>query len=214
MTDDGDNELTVAKEDHPSHYVLSMEETEKLIQRNRQLSGLDRSAVSKKRRKILSPLPAPHPLPRHRASHYHRSESEPDRAGKKSLRRGNGPNSPLKRGEKNDRRSLGNLDLHALTSQGVIKTYQIDDDTITHNPMGGIDFGVQINHDRNLIVSFNLNRPLIDDEYGELEDDGGQISEKLDNLLRARYGNQIDNGDWADTYRTTHSREFVSKHAF
>ncbi|WP_237711305.1 DUF1310 family protein [Parascardovia denticolens] len=101
-----------------------------------------------------------------------------------------------------------------MTSQGVIKTYQIDDDTITHNPMGGIDFGVQINHDRNLIVSFNLNRPLIDDEYGELEDDGGQISEKLDNLLRARYGNQIDNGDWADTYRTTHSREFVSKHAF
>ncbi|EIT87983.1 hypothetical protein A200_05387 [Parascardovia denticolens IPLA 20019] len=55
MTDDGDNELTVAKEDHPSHYVLSMEETEKLIQRNRQLSGLDRSAISKKRRKILSP---------------------------------------------------------------------------------------------------------------------------------------------------------------
>jgi hypothetical protein len=34
---------------------------------------------------------------------------------------------------------LKNLDPNALTSKGVIQSYEIDYDSIEHNPMGGID---------------------------------------------------------------------------
>ena len=54
--------------------------------------------------------------------------------------------------------TLKKLDKDALTEKGVIKKYEVDYDSVKHNPMGGIMFDVVINNDRELIVSSILSK--------------------------------------------------------
>lgn len=51
---------------------------------------------------------------------------------------------------------LKNLDPKALTSDGIIKSYEIDYDSIEHNPMGGINGKIYINNDKLLYATFIL----------------------------------------------------------
>ena len=53
---------------------------------------------------------------------------------------------------------LRNLDPNALTPRGVIQSYEIDVDSIKHNPMGGINGTLYINNDLNLVILFHLNK--------------------------------------------------------
>lgn len=52
--------------------------------------------------------------------------------------------------------TLQGYDPLAFTDRDVIHSYTIDDGTIRHNPMGGIDVTVYVNGDRKLDVFFNL----------------------------------------------------------
>ena len=61
-------------------------------------------------------------------------------------------------GEKAVEETLKKLDKDALTEKGVIKNYEVDYDSVKHNPIGGIMFDVVINNDRELIVSSILSK--------------------------------------------------------
>ena len=51
---------------------------------------------------------------------------------------------------------LKNLDLKALTPEGVIQSYEIDYDSIEHNPMGGINVTLFINKKNSQDIEFNV----------------------------------------------------------
>ncbi|EGP5688745.1 DUF1310 family protein [Enterococcus faecium] len=74
---------------------------------------------------------------------------------------------------------LKNLDPKALTPEGVIQSYEIDYDSIEHNPMGGINVTILVNRKENLYVFFTLKK----NESGELKDGGGGNSSDLEKLL-------------------------------
>ncbi|MBC1479563.1 DUF1310 family protein [Listeria seeligeri] len=76
-------------------------------------------------------------------------------------------------------KGLKELDPKALTGEGVIETYEIDKQSIEHNPMGGINVTLQVNGDSDLYVFFVLNNT--DDK--KIIDDGGGNSAKLEKLL-------------------------------
>lgn len=73
---------------------------------------------------------------------------------------------------------LKNLDSKALTSEGVIKSYEIDYKSIEHNPMGAIMFDVIINENDKLVANFDLNK-----HSNQLEVGGIGLSEKLSDLV-------------------------------
>lgn len=50
------------------------------------------------------------------------------------------------------------LDPKALTEKGIIKSYEIDEDSIKHNPMGGINGNLIIDADKELYVRFHLDK--------------------------------------------------------
>ncbi|MEI5993038.1 DUF1310 family protein [Candidatus Enterococcus mansonii] len=75
--------------------------------------------------------------------------------------------------------SLKNLDSKALTSEGVIQSYEIDYESIRHNPMGGIMNKLIINKNKNLYVRITLSK----NSDNELEESGGGVSEELTELL-------------------------------
>ena len=87
---------------------------------------------------------------------------------------------------------LKTFDPDALTDKGVIKTYKIDESSIKHNPMGGIEFRVVINGNEKLTISYSINKPsfTFDEEHpdGKLTDEGGVTSKELVTLLEKRYG--------------------------
>ncbi|EOL46440.1 DUF1310 family protein [Enterococcus caccae] len=76
---------------------------------------------------------------------------------------------------------LKNLDSKALTPEGIIKSYEIDYESIEHNPMGGIMFDVIINDDEKLRVYNLLNKNT---EDGTLENSGGGNTAELEELLK------------------------------
>ncbi|MGX7200783.1 hypothetical protein BCR22_14735 [Enterococcus plantarum] len=76
---------------------------------------------------------------------------------------------------------LKNLDSKALTPEGIIKSYEIDYESIEHNPMGGIMFDVIINDDEKLRVYNLLNKSTKD---GTLENSGGGNTAELEELLK------------------------------
>ena len=80
------------------------------------------------------------------------------------------------------RDSLQGYDPRAFTKLGVIHSYVIDDKSISHNPMGGIDLFLQINGYPDLNVQCSLDR---ENGTGPLEDTGGGESIKLMHLLDA-----------------------------
>ncbi|MGX7200787.1 DUF1310 family protein [Enterococcus plantarum] len=73
---------------------------------------------------------------------------------------------------------LKNLDSKALTPKGVIRSYEIDYESIEHNPMRSIMFDVIINNDKELLVSYYLNK-----RTGILKNGGLDLSEQLSDML-------------------------------
>uniref|UniRef100_UPI00066B424D DUF1310 family protein n=1 Tax=Streptococcus mitis TaxID=28037 RepID=UPI00066B424D len=53
---------------------------------------------------------------------------------------------------------LKEMDQFYLTNKGKIKSYQIDDKSINHSPMGGIKLKIYINNDEELYVFFTINK--------------------------------------------------------
>ena len=74
---------------------------------------------------------------------------------------------------------LRGLDPNALTLKGKIHSYEIDDKTIEHNPMGGIMFRIIINGDTEITENFGL-RKYSDD--GPIEQVGVSRSVKFQDL--------------------------------
>ncbi|CYV83380.1 DUF1310 family protein [Streptococcus suis] len=72
------------------------------------------------------------------------------------------------------------LDNEALSEEGLIKTYEIDDSSIIHSPMGGISFNVFLNSDRKLRVVFELEK---DSNTGKIEYSGGGYSSEVKKLV-------------------------------
>ena len=82
-------------------------------------------------------------------------------------------------GEKAVEETLKKLDKDALTEKGVIKNYEVDYDSVKHNPMGGIMFDIYINNDKELYIR----KTLVKGIDGNLTSGGGGYSSKLDRLL-------------------------------
>lgn len=82
--------------------------------------------------------------------------------------------------------SLRNLDPNALTPEGVIQSYEIDYDSIKHNPMGGINVTLIINNDEALNIENILNKF----NKNTLEVGSSTYSVKLDTKLKEKYGNE------------------------
>ncbi|HGI2952741.1 TPA: DUF1310 family protein [Streptococcus agalactiae] len=70
---------------------------------------------------------------------------------------------------------LKKLDRNALTENGKIKEYQIDDSSLKYNPMGGMNLKLIINDNKKLDISFGL----VKNESGNLETFGYTISPQL-----------------------------------
>ena len=71
-------------------------------------------------------------------------------------------------------------DPNALTSKGKIRSYEIDDKTIEHNPMGGIMFRIIINEDKKITENFGLRKYS---EDGPVEQVGVSRSIELQKLF-------------------------------
>ena len=74
---------------------------------------------------------------------------------------------------------LKSLDKDALTERGIIKSYEVDYNSVKHNPMGGIMFDIYINNDKELYIR----KTLVKGIDGNLTSGGGGYSSKLDRLL-------------------------------
>ncbi len=70
---------------------------------------------------------------------------------------------------------LKKLDRNALTENGKIKEYQIDDSSLKYNPMGGMNLKLIINDNKKLDISFGL----VKNESGNLETFGYTILPQL-----------------------------------
>ena len=72
------------------------------------------------------------------------------------------------------------LDNDALTDKGRIISYQIDERSIEHNPMGGIMFTVLLNDDSELYVRMTLEK---NHETGKIQQSGGGYAKKVKDLV-------------------------------
>ena len=72
------------------------------------------------------------------------------------------------------------LDADALTDKGKIVSYQIDEASIEHNPMGGIMFTVLLNDDSELYLRMTLEK---DHETGKIQQSGGGYAKKVKDLV-------------------------------
>ncbi|MGM0217972.1 DUF1310 family protein [Enterococcus sp. AZ126] len=76
-------------------------------------------------------------------------------------------------------KTLKNADSKALTSDGIIKSYKVDYDSVEHNPMGGIMLKLIINDDNQLYIRVTLDQ----EENGRLTNSSGGGSLPLENML-------------------------------
>ena len=77
--------------------------------------------------------------------------------------------------------ALKGFDKDAFTDNGIIKTYEIDYNKTEYSPMGGINFTIYINGDRNLNIQDTLNK------YSRGYSLGAKVlSPELSHLLRKR----------------------------
>ena len=72
-------------------------------------------------------------------------------------------------------------DPKAFTDEGIIKSYEIDYNSVKHNPMGGFSITTYMNNDRELYMRF-----LFDKHHG-LGIGTYSMSSKLDDILREAY---------------------------
>ena len=70
----------------------------------------------------------------------------------------------------------------ALEEGNIIQSYEIDKDSISLNPMGGIMFRVFINHNKEMYVHFLIDK---DPRYtdGRLVNEGGGPSQEFEKLI-------------------------------
>ena len=69
-------------------------------------------------------------------------------------------------------------DPKAFTDKGIIRSYEIDYNSVEHNPMGGFTVTTYMNNDKELYMRFSF------DKYrGYLDIGGGSISGKLSDML-------------------------------
>ncbi len=73
-------------------------------------------------------------------------------------------------------------DPKALTSEGVIKSYEIDTATLSYNPMGGLMVTVIINNKAELDIGYNL----IENDDGTYISAYYTTSPELSKLLKGR----------------------------
>lgn len=78
---------------------------------------------------------------------------------------------------------LKELDPNALTPKVKIQSYEINDKTIEHNPMGGIMFRIIINGDKEITENFGLRKYS---EDGPIEQVGVSTSVGFQNLLEKK----------------------------
>ena len=78
---------------------------------------------------------------------------------------------------------LKDLDNKALEEGGVIQSYEIDVESIQHNPMGGIHFKIYLNSDKKLSVSFSLTKSL---DTGQFKIFSMGYSKEVSNLIKNR----------------------------
>ena len=71
-------------------------------------------------------------------------------------------------------------DPKALTEDGIIKSYDIDTETLEYNPMGGLMVRIYFNKDKELDFHFGL----IKDDSGNYESYGYTVSPKLSSMLK------------------------------
>ena len=74
-------------------------------------------------------------------------------------------------------------DPNALTPKGKIQSYEIDDETIEHNPMGGIMFRIIINGDKEITENFGLRK---DSENAPIEQVGVSKSVEFQDLVEKK----------------------------
>ena len=72
-------------------------------------------------------------------------------------------------------------DPKAFTEEGIIKSYEIDYNSVKHNPMGGFSVTTYMNNDKELYMKF-----FFDKNQGYLDIGGGSISGKLSDMLEGR----------------------------
>ncbi len=70
-------------------------------------------------------------------------------------------------------------DLHALTAEGIVKSYKINTHQLRYHPMGGLTVEMVINEDKNLTITTTLTQ----EADGHLEQNGVVISGKLSKKL-------------------------------
>ena len=75
---------------------------------------------------------------------------------------------------------LRNLDKDAFTDKGIIQSYEIDEKSVSHNPMGGIFVTLYINGDKELELTYLLDKDPITNKF---RPSSSSISEKLSKLL-------------------------------
>ena len=78
---------------------------------------------------------------------------------------------------------LKQKDPDAFTEKGKIQSYEIDDETIEHNPMGGIMFRIIINGDKEITGSMGLRKRS---EDGPIRSVGMSTSVGFQNLLEKK----------------------------
>lgn len=71
-------------------------------------------------------------------------------------------------------------DPKALTEDGIIKSYDIDTETLEYNPMGGLMVRIYFNNDKELDFHFGL----VKDNSGNYESYGYTVSPKLSSMLK------------------------------
>ena len=74
-------------------------------------------------------------------------------------------------------------DPDAFTETGKIQSYKIDDETIEHNPMGGIMFRIIINGDKEITENFGLRK---DSENAPIEQAGVSRSIEFQDLVEKK----------------------------
>ena len=74
-------------------------------------------------------------------------------------------------------------DIHkgALKTGNSIYSYQIDEKSIRHNPMGGIMFHIILNSDEKLVVYYTLQK---DSRTGKIEYSGGGYTKEVGKLIK------------------------------
>ena len=74
------------------------------------------------------------------------------------------------------------LDKNALTTNGIIKSYEINNDNLYYNPMGGMEVTVFVNGDKDLDFQFGL----IENDDGTYISAYYTTSPELSKLLKGR----------------------------